>query len=383
MGNYPHRPVQKDRLWFHAVSVGEVMASKPILQAFKQLRPNVEVVLTTTTSSGHETAQSALTGLYHELHYFPIDLPIFQLKALGVVQPKAAAIMETELWLNFLWASKRFGASTFILNARLSDKHFERCKKIKFYYSKLYTFVDRILCQSPLDQDRCIELGAVKAEVYGNCKFDQAVETSAVDAESTREALRLLTSRPTVVIGSTRSELEEALVASACGEVVRAIPGLQIVWAPRHVERVENIVQALQIHGIQAQQRSQGGSGPYLILDTYGELNMSYSVADVVVIGGGFDNLGGQNLIQPLAMGKPVLHGPNMENFRDATEAAVSCGASKVCTTAEELAHNLKQLLPPGNQQAAQMGAAAKELTHANLGASQRYAEALAESFPV
>jgi 3-deoxy-D-manno-octulosonic-acid transferase len=247
--------------------------------------------------------------------------------------------------------------------------------------------------QTETDAERIRALGGQNVEVFGNCKYDQAIEGLDADPAHWRRELGIDATVPVVVIGSTRSELEEKLI-------VEAIKGLQvqIVWAPRHLERVEALTAILNEAGSQVARRSLGGtlqssrlgeSPPpstfssaqerapaVLILDTYGELSHVYSVADVVIIGGGFDNLGGQNLIQPLAHGKPVIHGPHMQNFKDVSEAADKDGAAVCVSSPGELKAVLSSLLADEGKRA-QKGEAATRLVQASLGASKRYAQAI------
>jgi 3-deoxy-D-manno-octulosonic-acid transferase len=152
-----------------------------------------------------------------------------------------------------------------------------------------------------------------------------------------------------------------------------------IIHAPRHIERVPELAQEVKARFGDVCLRSKSETGRYLLLDTYGELSRIYAIADAVIIGGGFDNLGGQNLIQPLAHGKPVLHGPHMQNFQEATDLARKAGAAITCETPGQLADALAVLLHDG-QKRAEMGNAAKELVSLNLGASQRYAQAIVDA---
>ena len=155
---------------------------------------------------------------------------------------------------------------------------------------------------------------------------------------------------------------------------------MHVVHAPRHLERVEGLAaQVSQKLGLAPARRSKGESDRYLLLDTYGELANVYAAADVVVIGGGFENLGGQNLIQPLALGRPVVHGPHMQNFRSSAAAAGGAGATFVAASAAELASALDRLFSDPDLRK-KMGTAAAELVRQNLGASQRYAKAIAEA---
>lgn len=362
----------KRRIWIHTVSVGEFVACKPILQELRRVLPKYEIVVSVTTSSGHQTAREAEAGLFDHLVYFPIDIARFQLSALQRVRPDVVAIMETELWMNFLWAAKTFDAQTMLINGRISDRSFPRAKKVRFFYQALLRDIDRCLMQTSIDRERIAALGAKEAMVLGNCKFDQALENLDIDPAQWKQELKL-SGKPVVVIGSTRGAEEETLVLRALELVGR--DRVQVVHAPRHLERVEPLAAAVGAHAL----RSRSEAADYLILDTYGELSKTYAVADIVIIGGGFANLGGQNIIQPLAHGKPVLHGPHMQNFRDVAAMADAAGAAIPCATAEALASHLIDLLDNPEKRRV-MGLAARTLVSENVGASARYAQAIRDA---
>ncbi|MFI5385300.1 MAG: 3-deoxy-D-manno-octulosonic acid transferase [Fimbriimonadales bacterium] len=376
-GNYDLKP-RKDRkrIWVHAVSVGEVVACTPILKSLRADLGNHEIVLSVTTSSGHQTAREKAAGLYDHLVYFPIDIARFQLAAMQHVQPSVVAVMETELWMNFLWAAKVFDARTLLINGRISDRSFRRSRLVRFFYKALLSRMDRCLMQSEKDAIRIRELGARSVEALGNCKFDQALSGLDADPDEWRAKLSLDPKVRTLVIGSTRGETEERFVLDALQQV--GLEGMQVIHAPRHIERVPFLADEVRRRFGSVGLRSQTQPCRYLILDTYGELDKIYSVADLVVIGGGFDNLGGQNLVQPLAHGKPVLHGPHMQNFREVADASVDAGASLVCSTSGELVAAIRSLLADPARRA-KMGAAATSLVQSNAGASSRYAAAIAE----
>ncbi len=374
-GIYAIRPhPQGKRIWVHAVSVGEVVAALPILREVRQRLPDYEIVLTVTTSSGHQTAREKAEGLYDHLFYFPIDLMRFAFNAVIRVKPAVVAVMETELWLSFLWQAKAFGAKTLLINGRISDRSYPRSKKVGFFYKALLRYVDRCLMQTQPDADRIQSLGGQNVEVLGNCKFDQAAEGLDADPMEWKQKLKLPADKPVVVIGSTRGEMEERLVLDALRKV--GLEKVSVVHAPRHLERVEALAQDVQKEFGEVSLRSKEEGGSYVLLDTYGELSKVYSVADLVVIGGGFDNLGGQNLLQALAHGKPVLHGPHMQNFREVAEAAQTEGASAVCSTPDELASAILDLLNDKVKRD-RMGQSAAALIQRNLGASARYADAI------
>ncbi|MGV3615665.1 MAG: 3-deoxy-D-manno-octulosonic acid transferase [Fimbriimonas sp.] len=373
VGNYeiPRRG-ERRRLWVHAVSVGEVLAALPILREIRHALPQHEIVLSVTTSSGHETARERAAGLFDHLVYFPIDVARFQLVAMQRVRPDVVVIMETELWFNFLWAAKTFGARTMLVNGRISDRSYPRSLKIRALYQAMLKEVDRCLMQTKVDAERIEALGAAKAEVFGTSKFDEA-QALTLNPQPWGDILGLDRQRPTVVVGSLRAE-EFAAVGPVLRELANA--GNQIVVAPRHLERSDDLAAAIGGE-IPRRSRKEKIRDGVLILDTYGELGGVYPVADVVVIGGGFADLGGQNLIQPLAAGKPVVVGPHMQNFREVTAMATAAGAA-VVAEAETLRSVLEGLLKDAAVRK-RMGDAALTLARANVGASARYARAIAE----
>ncbi len=379
-GNYDGvvkvRDKKKNRVWVHAVSVGEVIAAKPFLSQLRQLAPDCEIVLSVTTSSGHQTAREMEMPLFDSLVYFPIDVPKFTLRAMQWVRPDVMVIMETELWYNFLWAADVFDVRTMIVNGRISDKAYKTDLKVSFFFRSLFKLMNRCLVQTETDKERFESLGAKGVEVFGNTKFDEASSVVSVDANEWREKLGIPTGKRVIVVGSTRSELEEQLVVDAFFQLKDVV----FVHAPRHIESAGRIIEVFQKQvgssGKSIGRRSLGESGDYLVLDTFGELGSVYSVADVVVIGGGFDELGGQNLIQPLALSKPVIHGPNMFNFRDVAASSVRAGCSIICDSSDEVATQIQSLLNDDERRKV-MADGAKKLIADNVGASRRYAEAV------
>lgn len=366
------------RIWFHAVSVGEVIAAMPILQEVRSMAPDAEIILSVTTSSGHQTARTKAVGLFDHLVYFPIDVFRFTLGAMVRTKPHVVAVMETELWFNFLTSAKSMRATTIVVNGRISDRSFKRIRRLRFFYAAMLKELDHATMQSELDAERFRALGAASAEVLGNCKFDQALDGTDADPAEVRASLGLGTGDLVVVIGSTRGAMEEGFVLEAVSDP--RLASVKFVHAPRHLERVPDIMAAYSKR-FEVRQRSKGETGQYLLLDTYGELSRTYAAADIVVVGGGFDKLGGQNILQPLAHGKPVVHGPHMNNFRDAAEMAATAGATLVASSPAQLADILADLAQDRSKRE-QMGGRARELVAANVGASKRYAQKIVECLP-
>lgn len=369
------------RIWVHAVSVGETIACLPILRCLRKELPGYEIVLSTTTSSGHQTAREQADGLYDKLVYMPIDMAKFQLNAMASVRPAAVVLMETELWFNFLWAAKVFGARTLIVNGRISERSFNRERKLRFFFKALLKMVDRCLMQTDKDVERILALGAKSAEAMGSTKFDQALSGLEENPKAWRKKLGLPPGRPVIVIGSTRGEEEERFVLDAIQKI--GLDKVAVVHAPRHLERVPELAEEVRRRFGSAYLRSEGtpeaSHGPfYMVLDTYGELMKVYCVADIAVVGGGFANLGGQDIMQPLAHGKPVIHGPNMRNFAEFAKASVEAGCSLVCATPEELARTILGLLEDEEKREG-MGDRAREYVSRHASAGERYARAIAE----
>jgi 3-deoxy-D-manno-octulosonic-acid transferase len=266
----------------------------------------------------------------------------------------------------------QMGIPVLMANARLSDRSYARRGWLRWVYRPTLRRVALVMAQSDEDARRLRELGAERAVAMGNTKFDQAVASIGAGQEDWRAELGLPEGAPVVVVGSTRSELEERLVATALADP--RLADAAVVWAPRHVERAEAVAGALRSAGRDPVFRSRSGKGASVVLDTYGELARVYSAATVVVVGGGFDALGGQDIIQPMAHGKPVVHGPHMHNFRDVARLAAEAGAAVQCPPdAAGLADALASLLADPGRCAA-LGSAGRALVEAHLGAGQRIA---------
>ncbi len=368
----------RPRLWVHAVSVGEFVAAQPLLRALRREMPGHEIVLSVTTTSGHQTAREAKERLYDYLVYLPIDVPRFTLNAMHRVRPDALIVMETELWMNLFWAAETFDVKTYVVNARISDRSFPRAKRVSSFYRAVFRMVDGVMAQTEEDAARFRALGGKGVETTGNLKFDQALE-GLDDATDWRTNLRL-DERPVVVIGSLRAEEFDVLA-----DVIAHVTSPQWIVAPRHLERTPEFIASLEKVGLDSTgdtprigRRSKGEHAFVTVLDTYGELARVYRVADVAIIGGSFAKIGMQNPIQAMAFGKPVLHGPHTQNQRDVADLARNAGASIVCADGVDLARQLASLLEDPARRA-KMGEAGRMLVESNVGAADRMARLVAK----
>lgn len=371
-------PSTKPRLWVHCVSVGETLAALPVLKHMRTALPDYEIVFTTTTPTGQRTALDSASPYVDYIAYFPLDLPFAVRRALARIQPQALILFETELWLNLLAEQHRRGGLVVVLNGRLSDRSFYRARRVGGLYRTMLRWVDFVCAQSPTDAMRFVELGVSpsRVEVCGNTKFDQALESASADPEQWRQTLSLPPEAPVIVVGSTRTPEEEQIVLEAYRRVLQEMPTTCLVLAPRHLDRVPEVERLFTEAGLSPRRRShlplpEGEYAQVVIVDTFGELASLYAVADVTVVGGAFAPLGGQNLFQPLAHGKPVFFGPHTHNFRDIAHLAKQAEVGFEVTNATELAEGILNLLrqPEKREQIAQR---ARELIAHHQGATMR-----------
>ncbi|MFQ3611112.1 MAG: 3-deoxy-D-manno-octulosonic acid transferase [Fimbriimonadales bacterium] len=374
-------PKDKRRIWLHCVSVGETVAALPLIKQIRATLPDYELILSTTTPTGQQTAWSQARDYVDYLIYFPLDLPFAVRRAIRRIQPSLLILFETELWLNLLAEQHRQGGAVMVVNGRLSDRSFQRAKRFRWLFQKMLGYVDFVCAQSPTDAGRFVELGMSpsRVEMTGNTKFDQALESLSAP-EAWREILSLPPEAPVIVVGSTRTPEEEQIVVEAYLKVRARLPETCLVIAPRHLERVPEVESLLQSHQLNPFRRSQlplapnADAPPYaqvVIVDSFGELARLYAVADVAVVGGAFAPLGGQNLFQPLAHGKPVFFGPHTHNFRDIAQLAQSAGIGFEVSTAEELANGIIRLLESPKEREA-IAERARQLIQQHHGATQR-----------
>jgi 3-deoxy-D-manno-octulosonic-acid transferase len=287
--------------------------------------------------------------------------------------------METELWFNMLFWAKEVGAKVMLVNGRLSPKSTNTYAWVSPYPKACFRLMDRVLMQTQEYADRARFLGARDPEVIGNTKFDAQIEIDPGARESWRTELGIPADAMCVVVGSTRSDEEEALVI---GALQAADTGeLYVVHAPRHPDTAKGLSDAAARAFSSVGFRSKRDHARYLVLDTFGELSQVYSAADIAIVGGGFGNTGGQNIIEPMAHGKPVLHGANMFNFAEVARLSLTAGATRECVDQAALTLALKELIQdPALRE--KMGASGRELVQANAGASQKYAEAILAALP-
>lgn len=367
-----------DGLWVHAVSVGEVQAAAVLVRRLHADFPDRPLLVTCGTVTGRARAEALFDGVAM-VRFLPWDLPPFVGRFLRRVQPRVGIILETELWPNLYRAAARQGVPLVVVSARLSAKSVRRYRRLPTLVRGLLRGV-HVCAQSAEDAERFIAVGAdpARVSVCGNIKFDfePPADTAARGARLRGD---LGAGRPLWVAGSTHEGEEEQLLDAHA--VLRAqLPRALLVLAPRHPPRFAAVAALLARRGIAHATRTSGapvdGEVAVLLLDTLGELLAFYAAADVAFVGGSLVPVGGHNLLEPAALGRPVLCGPFMANSAGVAPALAASGALTVVAGAEELAAALQSLLQDATARE-RGGAASREVVAVNRGALGRITGAI------
>ncbi len=369
------------RVWCHAVSAGEAAAAAPVLRNLKALRPDLELLVTNTTLAGHEMAEKASPpGTLFQA--YPVDWPFCVVPSLRRSRPDAIVLVEMEIWPNFIQAAKRRGVPVLLISGRVSDRGLRRALRFRPWLAWPLGMLDFVGMQSEVDAERAVLLGAPadRVRVLGNTKFDEeAGPLSAQDAEGLRRSLGLEPDAQLLLGGSTRPG-EEAALLETHQRLRERHPRLRLALAPRHLQRVGEVLALAESAGYRVVRRSLGppsappDAGTVLLLDTMGELAKLYAAATLAFVGGTFPPIGGHNLLQPIAQGIPVFFGPHTENSRDIAELLLQQGVGFRVRDAADLAVQADRLLAsPATLE--ELRDRSLRTMAANRGASLRYAE--------
>ncbi|WP_159880521.1 lipid IV(A) 3-deoxy-D-manno-octulosonic acid transferase [Aquitalea denitrificans] len=372
------QPQATGAIWIHAVSVGETRAALPLIQAIRQRWPDVPLLLTQMTPTGRDTARQLYPDA--EVRYLPYDYPGAVRDFLAVWQPRFGVLMETELWPNLLHAARQQGVPVFLANARLSEKSLRGYRRIQGLIGPALRDLTAIAAQSQQDAERLQQLGAVSPQVCGNTKYD--FTPPAAMAELAAQFRQRIGSRPVFICASTRDG-EEQLILQAWQQA--EVGNTLLLLVPRHPERFDSVAALAQDMGFAVQRRSDNSkiaaATRVWLGDSMGELFAYYGCADVAFVGGSLLPLGGQNLIEPASLGLPVLFGPSMFNFAQASELALQAGAALQVADAAALVQQALELLQDDARRQ-QMHSAALAFTAAHRGASQRIVQLLQAHLP-
>lgn len=379
---YGDRPALRT-LWVHAVSVGEVNAAVPLVNALRRTRPDLRLLVTTITPTGSERVQ-ALWGGAVEHVYLPYDLPGAVGRFLAHYRPHAALIMETELWPSLLFGCRDHGIPAVILNARLSERSLRGYRVLAPLVARALRTVRTVAAQSHADGERFVRLGADPEQVreVGNLKFDVAVpDNLAGFAAQCRDRSG---PRPVWIAASTHEDEEMAVLA--IHRRLRAhFPDLLLLWAPRHPERFRVVADTARAAGWTVSTRSRqqwpNPADAVFVVDTLGELMSFYACADVAFVGGSLQAIGGHNLLEPAATGTAIVTGPHLHNFVEIAQRLQDAGALRVGSDAEAVHDAVAELLADPVERE-RMTAAGRALVETGRGALARTMELLQPLLP-
>lgn len=361
-------------VWVHAVSVGETRAAEPLIGALQQRYPQHRILLTHMTPTGRETGK-ALFGDRVKRCYLPYDYPGAVARFLDRFRPVTGVLLETEVWPNLIHAAASRNIPLYLVNARLSERSLRGYQRSGALARDAMRGFRAIAAQTAGDAARLQLLGAERISVTGNLKFD--FEVPAQQVEQGKTLRQSFGTRPVLLAASTR-EGEEVLLLDAAER--SGLGDALLVIVPRHPQRFEAVAALIAAHGLRMQRRSAGAAAAVdtvvLLGDSMGEMFMYYAACDVVLMGGSFLPYGAHSLIEPCALGRPVIVGPSSYNFAEATDAAVAAGAALRAEDPDQALVMALRLVRDAAQ-CRRMGEAGLVFTAGHRGAAQRVLEVI------
>lgn len=371
------------RIWVHAVSVGEVHLTLELIRRMREQLKDADIIVSATTTTGMGEWQKKLPPEVQTCFY-PIDRRPWVRQAMDSIRPKAIILSEAEVWPNFLWEAAARNIPVFLINARISEKSFARYSQFGFLFRPLFQSFARVGTQNASDAERLRKLGCSpdRIQVTGNMKFDAALSSNQKPTLNVPQlfADTGIESTHTVLLGSSTHPGEEAVLGEIYIKLIERYPQLRLVIVPRHFERAREAGKDLEKLGIHVDYRSEwkeqrafpSSTHPRcLIVNSTGELASITAEADLVFIGKSLCARGGQSPIEAAAAGKPMIMGPNMQNFRAITRTFLEHEAAIQVSNKEALNNTLNDLLEKQSLRV-ELGRRARKVVDQNLGAVTR-----------
>ena len=368
-------------IWIQAVSVGEVALCRNLIPQLKKSSPGSNIVISTITKTGNDLAKK-LYSADATIIYFPLDFSFVVRRATKLIRPKLFVMIETEIWPNLLKRLAETDVPAVLINGRISDRSFGKYKIARPFLKKTLGRIKIFCMQSALDAERITQMGAPQDRIMitGNMKFDADISYSAHTPQDIKKRIGLEPDEDLLVAGSTHKGEEEALLR-IFKDLNKKFPRLRLLIAPRHIERageVEESVKRLGLESVRVSKYQSVKVSGVLILDTIGQLKDIYTIATVVFVGGSLVKHGGQNPIEPASLGKPVIFGPHMFNFKNITDVLLKSAAAIQIADEKELAARLSILLADPDMRKALRENAGRAILE-NRGATQRNLDVIKE----
>lgn len=362
-------------IWVHAVSVGESIAAAPMIRALMARHPELPITVTCMTPTGSERIR-ALFGEQVQHCYLPYDLPWAAARFLDRLQPKLAVVMETELWPNHIHQCAKRGIPVVLANARLSERSARGYARFRKLTAPMLAELDWLAVQTETEAERFRQLGArtERVSVTGSIKFDLRIDPALVERAAAQRAQWAASERPVWIAASTHGG-EDEVILIAHRKLLERHPDALLILVPRHPERFADVFELCRKQGFATCRRSGNetvtAEHNLLLGDTMGELLFLYALADVAFVGGSLVANGGHNLLEPAALGKPVLSGPHLFNFLEISQQLRDAGALREVSDAAGLALQVGTLLEQP-EQAQAMRDGGLGVLRANQGALER-----------
>lgn len=374
---------EKKRIWIHAVSVGEANLAGNVIQELRQRMPDASFIISTTSSTGRAVCEK-LAQPDDVVIYLPVDFPSHIRRALPKINFDTFILTESEFWPNLIRALKKQNKKLFLVNGRVSDKSAPNYKRLKYFFGPVFDCFNVMLVQGVLDKERLIAAGAKeeKIKVMGSVKFDiKPISDELLAQAKTTCSTAGIKGDDIVILGGSTWPGEELALAQAWKNIAQ--PNVKLILVPRHMERGDEVERELATIGVRTIRRSRMKQGAetitpaedtVLMVDTTGELSSMYYCADIVLVGKSFDpNVGGQNMIEPAAIGKPVIVGPHTENFVPAMNCFKANNALLILSDISELEGTLRELISSPEKRK-EYGVTAKSVVDSQRGSLERSA---------
>jgi 3-deoxy-D-manno-octulosonic-acid transferase len=382
------RPASAPTFWVHALSVGEVTSALPLVRGMREAFPLARIVFSATTGAGHQVARRLISPWADALIAAPLDIgpvvPLF----IRHIRPDLFILVETDFWPHWLHCLARRGTPMLLVNGRISEKSFAQYRRWSFFFRPMFRTFTLLSMQTAADAEKmaALDIAAGKVVTLGNLKFDTS-QISGAQADTTvlqksKQKYGFDPAAPLWICGSTHRGEEEPIFRIFL-QLRTTVPGLQLLLAPRNIERAEEIASLARSLDLDCRLWTQdnGSPGPVLLLDTIGALAASYALADVVFVGGSLVAAGGHNPIEPAAAGVPVLFGPHMEDFAEIAGQLVQCGGARQIDGEAALLAALRQLYQETALHRA-MAAAARQYVRANQGVVEKHIKTIKALLP-
>jgi len=377
--------INQSPIWVHAVSVGEVIASTPLIKGLRREYPDAKIILSTVTDTGQQIAKERIKEADYII-YFPFDFSWSVKRALNTINPIVCIIMETELWPNFLREANKKAIPVAVINGRISERSFKRYRMISLFMKSVLESVRLFSMQTEEDAKRIIALGADKrnVNVSGNIKYDS--EFKEIEEEKVKEIKNTLgvNNNDRIFIAGSTHPGEEETIIRLYSHILKNHADFRLVIAPRHIDRVGDVEEIVKRKGLASVRKSEIQNpkskiqNPIIIIDTIGELGFMYSIADIVFIGGSLIPHGGQNILEPAFYKKPVIFGKYMMNFQEIAKEMILSGGGIQVNDEKELIKEVDGLINNGKKMI-EIGEKGYQVIMKNRGALQKNLELIGE----